>query len=240
MKCRVNRALQGLFRKHRIFTSLTSDTAWEIDQLISVSNDASIEMYSNILVGTIVPERLGAFSYTMSALEMYMTIGRYCSIAPGLNIMGSAHPTGWASTSPFSYFPDPIRGFGAYYQDIGATPAPSFEYEQTAPRLDIGNDVWIGAQAMLRRGITIGDGAIIGARSLVTKDVPDYAIVVGSPARIIRYRFPETIIERIQALQWWNYGPDILQAADVRDPEGFVGRMEERVAAGIPRLEAPP
>lgn len=240
MKCQVNRALQELFRKHRIFTNSGGDAGWDIGQLIHVNNDASVEKYANILSGTNVPKRLGAFSYTFSMLELYMDIGRYCSIAPGLTTMGSAHPTEWASTSPFSFFPKPVPGFGAYYQDQGIEPSPPFDFEQTAPRLDIGHDVWIGGQVLLRRDITIGTGAVIGARTVITKDVPPYAIVVGAPAKIVRYRFPETVIERLLALEWWNYGPDVLKALDVRDPEGFVARMEDRVAAGLPLLDADP
>lgn len=240
MKCKVNRALQELFRKHRIFTSPSTDMPWELDQVLYVNNDASIEKYSNILAGNVIPKRMGAFSYSVSSLEIYMDIGRYCSIGPGVATMGSAHPTDWVTTSPFSFFPKPVPSFGAYYDDIGIEPTDVFEFQQAAPRLDIGHDVWIGAQALLRRDIIIGTGAVIGARTVVTKDVPDYAIVVGAPAKILRYRFPEIIIERLKALEWWRYGPDILQNLDVRDPEGFVGRMEQRVADGLPVLDADP
>lgn len=240
MKCQINRALQALLHKHRIFTSSKGEPGWDVGQLIHVNNDASIEKYSSIMAGTNVPKRFGAFSYTLSKLELYMEIGRYCSIAPDVTTMGSAHPTEWVSTSPFSFFPKPIPGFGAYYEDQGVEPSPPFHFGQTAPRLDIGHDVWIGAHALLRRDITIGTGAVIGARTVITKDVPPYAIVVGAPAKIMRYRFPEAVIERLLALEWWNYGPDVLMALDVSDPQGFVGRMEDRVAAGLPTLDAEP
>jgi virginiamycin A acetyltransferase len=74
----------------------------------------------------------------------------------------------------------------------------------------IGNDVWIGCNSTVLRGVTIGDGAVIGANSLVNKNVPPYAIVVGSPARIIKYRFNENIITRLLEIQWWNLPIDVI------------------------------
>ena len=70
--------------------------------------------------------------------------------------------------------------------------------------IKIENDVWIGIQSLILDGVTIGDGAVIGARTVVTKDVPPYAIVVGSPARIIKYRFNEEVIQRLLEIKWWN------------------------------------
>lgn len=76
----------------------------------------------------------------------------------------------------------------------------------------IGNDVWIGCNSTILRGVTIGDGAVIGANSLVTKDVPPYAIVVGSPAKIIKYRFEKNIIEMLLKLEWWNIPVSIIKS----------------------------
>ena len=78
--------------------------------------------------------------------------------------------------------------------------------------MNIGNDVWIGANAMILGGITIGDGAIIGAGAVVTKDIPPYAIVGGIPARIIRYRFPNDVINALLSSQWWNLSENILKS----------------------------
>jgi len=94
-------------------------------------------------------------------------------------------------------------------------------------RTRIGNDVWIGAGATLLGkggGLTIGDGAIVGAGSVVTKDVPPYAIVGGNPARIIRYRFDEAIIRRLLALKWWDWPVERIMAAkeDFKDVNLFL------------------
>ena len=75
----------------------------------------------------------------------------------------------------------------------------------------VGNDVWIGYEAVILSGVTIGDGAIVAARAVVTKDVPPYAIVGGVPAKIIRPRFPEDVIKRLQSLRWWDWPEEKLQ-----------------------------
>ncbi|QHL89493.1 hypothetical protein GU926_17095 [Nibribacter ruber] len=72
----------------------------------------------------------------------------------------------------------------------------------------IGNDVWIGAHSIVLSGVTIGNGAIIGANSVVTKDLPPYSIAVGTPAKVIKYRFEPEIIEKLQQIQWWNWDKD--------------------------------
>jgi carbonic anhydrase/acetyltransferase-like protein (isoleucine patch superfamily) len=94
------------------------------------------------------------------------------------------------SSSPFFYKNEKLSKDRTYFE----------EYRQTI----IGNDVWIGARAILIDGITVGDGAVIGAGAVVTKDVPPYAIVGGVPAKIIKYRFEPEVIEFLLASQWWN------------------------------------
>jgi len=91
----------------------------------------------------------------------------------------------------------------------------------------LGNDVWIGANTLIMGGIKVGDGAIIGAGAVVTKDIPAYAIAVGCPAKVIRYRFDEPTIGRLLALQWWNK-PDqeIRNLARLISPEGPIDSLE--------------
>jgi lipopolysaccharide biosynthesis protein len=99
----------------------------------------------------------------------------------------------------------------------------------------IGNDVWIGAGALLKRGITVGHGAVIGARALVTRDVPPYAIVAGSPARIIRYRFDEETIARLLSLAWWRFKFTDLHDLDPTDMQAFMDGLEAKIEQGLIR-----
>ncbi|MBN2730379.1 MAG: CatB-related O-acetyltransferase [Bacteroidales bacterium] len=104
------------------------------------------------------------------------------------------HPTDLISTSPIFYAKDnPLR-------ERLTDPTKIQEHKQTI----IGNDVWIGVDALIMDGIRIGNGAIIGAKALVVKDVPAYAIVGGIPAHIIRYRFDENTIKLLEETQWWS------------------------------------
>lgn len=123
-----------------------------------------------------------------------LQIGRYCSIAAEVRFImnGGNHPTTWLTTYPF-----PIFGQGWE----SATPPTWPNRGDTV----IGNDVWIGYAAVIMPGIHVGDGAIIGTASVVTKDVPPYAIIGGNPATILRYRFDEAIIARLLAVRWWDW-----------------------------------
>ncbi|HEX7411743.1 MAG TPA: CatB-related O-acetyltransferase [Bacteroidales bacterium] len=122
------------------------------------------------------------------------SIGNFCSIAYGVKIGLGNHPTQWVSTHPFAY--DNKYGFVAQIRPFD---------EQTTQKCTIGNDVWIGANATILAGITVGDGAIIGANSLVTSDVEPYSIVAGTPAKHIRFRFDQQTISGLQQLKWWNW-----------------------------------
>lgn len=127
-----------------------------------------------------------------------LIIGKFCMIASGVQFImnGANHLTDAVSAYPFAIFGNGWEGAmeGKQYPHKGD--------------LVIGNDVWIGYEAALMAGITIGDGAIIAAKSVVTKDVPPYSIVGGNPAKVIRMRFDESQIRRLLALQWWNWPAD--------------------------------
>lgn len=189
-----------------------------------------VQAYVSLHDGRHVPD-IGSFSYSYSdSLDYRMKIGRYCSIAARTMGLGPEHPTNWATTSDAPYIPSDIVTAARHDADIDARPPCRFDSERTWPI--IGNDVWIGNDARLRRGITIGDGAIIAAGAMVTKDVPPYAIVGGVPARLIRYRFDERLIERFQTLRWWDYfEPDIMKFG-YDDPERFLDTLENAVSAG--------
>lgn len=123
-------------------------------------------------------------------------IGKFCSIGSGVIFMmggNQGHQKDWVSTFPFYMFED--------YAEFAQAPVSY----QPAGDTFIGNDVWIGEEAIIMPGIVVGDGAIIGARAVVTRDVEPYAIVAGNPARIIRKRFNDRNIELLMEMQWWEW-----------------------------------
>lgn len=144
---------------------------------------------------------IGKYSYMGYDCEVVnCEIGKFCSLANNVIIGGAQHPLNWVSTSPVFY-----NQQGGSNHHLG-----SLEFDKTK-RSYIGNDVWIGNRAIIMQGIRIGDGAVIGAGAVITKDVPPYAIVGGIPARIIRYRFDEQTIAELQQSQWWNLSDDMLR-----------------------------
>lgn len=171
---------------------------------------------------------LGAYSYISEGTRLWTptTIGRYCSIAPNCDIGGVEHPTGWVTTHPFAWGRLPLDHWPAMRQ------ARKSRHECLAP-VAIGHDVWIGAGAFIRNGLSLGTGAIIGARAVVTRDVPPYAIVAGNPGRIIRHRFSPEIIRRLLASQWWRLDVTALDHFPLTDVERFLARIEERMADGL-------
>jgi virginiamycin A acetyltransferase len=126
-----------------------------------------------------------------------LVIGRYTAIAAGATFImnGANHAMGGFSTYPF-----PIFG-GAF---AAGAPADLFEGTSRGDTV-VGNDVWIGHGVTLMPGVRIGDGAVIGAKSVVTRDVPAYAVAAGNPARVVRTRFADDIVRRLLAVAWWNW-----------------------------------
>ena len=129
-----------------------------------------------------------------------LSIGKFCSIADGAMILlGGEHRPDWVTTYPFRelVFDRPeVAAIGYSKGDVS-----------------VGNDVWLGYNSLILSGVTISHGAIIAAGAVVTKDVPAYAIVGGNPAKIIRYRIPESLIAPMQEIAWWNWPLDQIEAA---------------------------
>lgn len=141
---------------------------------------------------------IDAFSYVSPSCILHaVDIGRYCSIGDGVAIL-SNHPIDRLSTHPFTY--ESI--FSGEHSSDGATLLP---FSGKLPRTQIGHDVWIGSNVKILSGVTIGDGCIIGAGSVVTKSIASFSIVGGVPAKLIRMRFEDHLVERIQAIRWWQY-----------------------------------
>ena len=122
-------------------------------------------------------------------------IGNYCSLAEGVSIFaGGNHPLDFITTHPLKLFLG-IAEFDSWSSDCGDAAAVT----------TIGNDVWIGHEACILSGANVGDGVIIGARSVVRGEIPPYAIVIGNPAQIIRFRFDEETISKLLTIKWWNW-----------------------------------
>ena len=165
---------------------------------------------------------MGRYSYCGYGTKLLnCKIGRFCSISDQVCIGLSSHPMDWVSTSPAFHF-----GRGSIPKDLAA-----HNYDADPPLTVIGNDVWIGQSVLVKPGITIGDGAVVAMGSVVTKDVPPYAIVAGNPARIIRMRFPQELADRLLASKWWDLPPEQLKeyAGLIHTPEIFLERIEEQL-----------
>lgn len=150
---------------------------------------------------------IGDYSYGQPKIIRFedaprIKIGKFCSVADGVTFMlGGNHHTGWVTTYPFSNFFERFYPCGnIHYVDGDVS-----RLEPLKGDINIGNDVWIGQEAFILSGVTIGDGAIVGARAVVAKDVAPYSIVVGNPAKHIRSRFDQEIVEDLLKIAWWDW-----------------------------------
>lgn len=168
---------------------------------------------------------IGSFSYSYSRLPKGLVIGRYCSISDGLNFLDSHHPTTTLTTSAMTFRPH-NKLWADIISENGRKSDRSWSIHNHKKFPIIGNDVWIAKNVTLSMGITVGDGAIIAANSVVTKDVPPYAIVGGNPAQIIKYRAPDEVRDRLQATAWWNLCPSYITSVMTLPIEKCVDEIE--------------
>ena len=145
--------------------------------------------------------------------DAHLSVGSFCSFADDVKVfLGGEHRTDWVTTFPFNVLRQSARHITGH--------------PRTRGDVVIGSDVWIGVQAMVLSGVTIGHGAVVGARAVVTRDVPPYAIVAGNPARIVRYRFAPGQIDRLLELRWWEWTDkeidDAMPALLNTDIQGFL------------------
>lgn len=147
-----------------------------------------------------------------------LKIGKFCSIACGAKFLFTSanHALGSLSTYPFPIF---FEEWGLDAKDIRQA------WDKRGD-IVIGNDVWIGFEAVILSGVTVGDGAIIGSRAVVTKDVPPYTIVGGAPARPIRRRFEDAVIEKLEALRWWDWDEEAIRRAIPAIQSGDLAALE--------------
>jgi acetyltransferase-like isoleucine patch superfamily enzyme len=170
---------------------------------VSSTNDISKLARINRLV-KIKHSSVGDYSYIGPSSDVSDTIiGKFCSISDNCRIGTASHTLNHISTSPI--FTLKKNGTGSTWIK------ESIAHTNETKKVKIGNDVWIATRVIIKDGISIGDVAIIGAGAVVVKDVPPYAVVGGVPAKVIKYRFNQDIIDRLLALQWWNYCEEKLQ-----------------------------
>jgi len=177
--------------------------------------------------------RIDRFSYVgRRAYLNLVSVGAFSSIGPAVLAGLGDHPSDLGSTSPAMYS---TRGqCGGSFASVDCFP-------ERRP-IVIGNDVWIGARAFIRDGVSIGDGAIVAAGAIVTRDVPPYAIVGGTPAKLIRFRYSEDVIARLLATAWWSWPDDRLREAQPLLASRNIGAFldwAETCAASVPAAALP-
>ncbi len=172
----------------------------DISPTAKVSNSI-LKIYARVKDYAEVRESsLGEYSYvSQHSIVNKTNIGKFVSIANGCYIGLWEHNT---EVSTHSFY---------LYEHSGHFVKGYKNYNKDSIETNIGNDVWIGANSVILKGVTISSGAIIGAGSVVTKDVPPYAIVVGNPAKILRYRYSQKEIEWLLNLKWWNFDRERIQ-----------------------------
>lgn len=231
--------MRALFK--RLLVALLSWLYWQAMNRIrgtmvegaSVSPRASIgrraiirrgaEIYADVV--------LGDYSY-ISGPRTYVEaarIGKFCSIARQVVIGPGDHDLTSVTTHPFPI--SPVYG--------GLTRLAKKEVQKSAPV--IGNDVWIGINSIIMRGVTIGDGAVVAANSVVTRDVAPYTIVGGVPARFLKCRFPQNVAEALQRSRWWDWSDSVLseRIGEFRSPEDFASKYGLNEAVSIPKCNVP-
>ncbi|MBM3524895.1 MAG: CatB-related O-acetyltransferase [Alphaproteobacteria bacterium] len=150
--------------------------------------------------------QVGAFCSLSGGSVGLATIGRYCAFGPEVIIGAHEHPTSWLTVSRISHVSG-IHDWDRFLfpTEVDRVKAGVMPFKGSIKHTMIGNDVWIGQRSFIRSGVTIGDGAVVAAGSVVTKDVRPFSIVAGTPARVIKMRFSDAVIERVLAMQWWRY-----------------------------------
>jgi acetyltransferase-like isoleucine patch superfamily enzyme len=180
-----------------------------------------------------------AFSYLCSGNIYNADIGRYCSIARDVNIGQGNHPMDWISTSPIQYQNLSWGDTSDFIFSDNLSNVDLTEMRRCAvksvkkPQTVIGNDVWVGHKVIIMPGVKIGDGAIIGAGSVVTKDVPAYAIAAGVPAKVIRNRFDDQTIGKLLELQWWKYAIWDLRDASLNNVDEAIQKISKMISARL-------
>lgn len=190
----------------------------------AIVKNSKLEEYSSVgHDAAIINASLGRYSYVSAGARVAnCEIGPFCSIGNNVVIAPGIHPVSLISTHPI---------FFSNSGQCGDVWVDESVVEENR-RVQIGADVWIGVNAIVLDGVSIGVGAIIGAGSVVTKDVPPYAVVAGAPAKLIKFRFNSDVIEGLIRSEWWRLDPEILKEnrrVFLENPEIFLEWIASRV-----------
>lgn len=187
----------------------------------NTQNDCKIGKYVRLYSPYhIFQAEIGDYTYIAQNSHISITtIGKFCSIGPNVVCGWGIHPTDGISTSPMFY---------STMKQNGMTLSAKDKVEERKG-ITIGNDVFIGANVTILDGVTIGDGAVIGAGAVVSKDIPPYAIAVGCPIKVTRFRFDEHTISKLLAIKWCNFSKDHLREVEKYefDVDGFIKKQQD-------------
>ena len=166
---------------------------------------STLGRYTEVGAGsTVSNSTLGDYSYAVENTQIaFATIGKFANIASHVRIYASKHPMELASLHHFTYR-------SSWYFDDAEDNKDFFDWRASYP-INIGHDTWIGHGAVIMPGVAVGNGAVIGSNAVVTRDVPPYAIAVGVPAKVVRMRFDESVIEQLEKMAWWDWPHETLR-----------------------------
>lgn len=212
---------------------------YEIEKDLTIEHPTDISNIDKIPRGSCIGK------YTcISDVHFYgaIKIGRYCTVAETARVGACNHPINFLTTHTIAYYSGHNLHYDTDYMEIKRQHEYNYYNNKNNSRMEkfiqeqkaegdyyvvIGNDVWIATNTVILSGVTIGDGAVIAAGAIVTKDVPPYAVVGGVPARILKYRFDEKTIEKLLELKWWNYDLKDIKHLDFTDVESCIKELEK-------------
>lgn len=185
------------------------------------------EQHVTIGQGVSIWPRVSIGSHTYingGVIRSDVSIGRFCSISYGVSIGFGNHAMGVLTTSPFGSRCAWDRSHVSPYKNGRAI----------RDETEIGHDVWIGLNVVISKGVRVGSGSIIGAGAIVTKDIPPYSVVIGSPPHVVRRRFPDDVCDALIKSEWWTLPPDVIQKLPVNNIKACVVAIEAMI--DVPRL----